>query len=186
MGVESESNLFVPGRDDVIRVRGRLLELLPQMPLGADAQQWVSYRWVVNPKTWVEAGWQRYGDRSTGPMLTVSRWWGDVGVHLTYRKGGIRQYGGLEVSIPLTPHRTPTLGGRVSVAGAAHWRTGLRTRITDKYTAGNWVEPNAVPEYAPAWNLENRILSGGRLGSGYTLANVARLRHAFNSAFGSE
>jgi hypothetical protein len=178
LGAEGEAMLFVPGRDDVIRVRGRQLQLLPEMPLGADLQQWLSYRWALTPSTWVEAGWQRYSDLGTGPLLTVSRWWRDVGVHLNYRSSRGRKFAGLELSFPLTPQVGPATGA-VHLSGPSQWRRGQRTRLTDGANANNWIEPNAAREYSPAWNLETQVFYGGRLGPAYVLQNVPRLREAF-------
>ena len=182
-GVEGEALLFVPGRDDVLRLRGRELVTQPGMPKGADFQQWISYRWVPDgdgwlSNVWVEFGAQRYSDRSHGPLVTISRWWGDLGAHLVYRKGGMRQFAGLELSVPLTPRAAPRTGP-VQILGASQWRQGLRTRITDKQSAGNWVEPDAVREYAPAWDIELRSLDAGRLGPAHLRNHLPRLREAY-------
>jgi len=183
-GVEGEAVAFVPGRQDVVRLRGRQLQRRPGMPSGGQMQQWASYRWVPQlggwaRDTWVEMGWQRYPDQSTGPMLTVSRWWGDFGAHLTYRKGGVRQFAGLELSLPLTPRAAPRTGP-VQVLGASQWRTGLRTRITDTASGGgNWVEPGIVRDYASAWDIELHSLDAGRHGEGYVRNHLPRLREAY-------
>jgi hypothetical protein len=182
-GVEGEALLFVPGRDDVLRLRGRELVTQAGMPKGADFQQWISYRWVPDgdgwlSNVWVEFGAQRYSDRSHGPLVTISRWWGDLGAHLVYRKGGMRQFAGLELSVPLTPRAAPRTGP-VQILGASQWRQGLRTRITDKQSAGNWVEPDAVREYAPAWDIELRSLDAGRLGPAHLRNHLPRLREAY-------
>jgi len=183
-GVEGEALVFVPGRDDVVRLRGRQLQRRPGMPAGGQMQQWASYRWV-SPfdgwarDTWVEVGLQRYPDQSTGPMLTVSRWWGDFGAHLTYRKGGVRQYAGLEVSLPLTPRAAPQVGP-VQILGASQWRTGLRTRITDAAGGGgNLVEPGIVRDFASAWDIERQSLDAGRHGPGHVAQHLPRLREAW-------
>lgn len=182
-GVEGDAIVFVPGRDDTLRLRGRRLELLPVMPPGADLQQWVTYRWVPDfgswsRNTWVEVGVQRYSDLSHGPTLTVSRWWGNFGAHLTYRRGGLRQFGGMEISIPLTPRIAPA-AGPVHVSGPSQWRQGLRTRITDRHEAANWLEPRAVRDYGPAWDMEARNLDAGRLAPRYTINGLFRMRAAF-------
>jgi hypothetical protein len=182
-GVEGEALLFVPGRDDVVRFRGRQLERRSGMPPGGQMQQWASYRWVPQfggwaRDTWVEVGVQRYPDQSRGPLLTVSRWWGDFGAHLTYRKGGVRQYAGLELSLPLTPRAAP-VSGPVQFLGASQWRTGLRTRITDSNTTGNWVEPGIVRDFTSAWDIELNGLDAGRLGERYIAEHLPRLREAY-------
>jgi hypothetical protein len=183
-GVEGEALLFVPGRDDVVRLRGRQLERRPGMPAGGQFQQWASYRWAPSFEgwardTWVEVGLQRYPDQSSGPMVTVSRWWGDFGAHLTYRKGGVRQYAGLELSLPLTPRAAPQVGP-VQILGASQWRTGLRTRITDAASGGgNWVEPGIVRDFSSAWDIEFHSLDAGRHGAGYVARHLPRLREAW-------
>lgn len=185
-GVEGEALLFVPGRDDVVRLRGRQLERRPGMPAGGQFQQWASYRWAPSFEgwardTWVEVGLQRYPDQSSGPMVTVSRWWGDFGAHLTYRKGGVRQYAGLELSLPLTPRAAPQVGP-VQILGASQWRTGLRTRITDAASGGgNWVEPGIVRDFSSAWDIEFHSLDAGRHGAGYVARHLPRLREAWLS-----
>ena len=183
-GVEGEALLFVPGREDVVRLRGRQLQRRAGMPVGGQMQQWASYRWV-SPfdgwarDTWVEIGLQRYPDQSTGPMLTLSRWWGDFGAHLTYRKGGVRQYAGLELSLPLAPRAAPQIGP-VQVLGTSQWRTGLRTRITDTASGGgNWVEPGIVRDYSSAWDIELHSLDAGRHGPAYIAQHLPRLREAW-------
>lgn len=179
LGVEGEALVFVPGRDDVIRLRGRQLELLPEMPLGADLQQWASYRWVASPALWVEAGWQRYSDLGTGPLLTVSRWWGDFGAHLNYRSSKGRRYAGLELSFPITPRAAPA-SRWVHVSGPSQWRRGQRTRLTDSSNPKNWIEAGAAREYSPAWNLESQVFNSGRLGPEYLLQNLPRMREAYH------
>lgn len=182
-GVEGEAVVFVPGRDDVLRLRGRQLELRPEMPPGSNLQQWISYRWVPQldgwaRDTWVEFGAQRHADGSRGPLLTLSRWWGDVGAHLSYRKGGARQYVGLELSFPLTPRAAP-ITGPLHLSGPSQWRTGLRTRLTDRQNPSNLIEPTAVRDLTTAWDLEANILAAGRGGLQYTRSGLSRMRAAF-------
>ncbi len=181
-GVEGEAVVFVPGREDVLRLRGRQLELRPEMPPGSNLQQWISYRWVPQldgwaRDTWVEFGAQRHADGSHGPLLTLSRWWGDVGAHLSYRKGGARQYVGLELSFPLTPRAAP-ITGPLHLSGASQWRTGLRTRLTDRQNPSNLIEPAAVRDLATAWDLETNILDSGRVRLQYTQRVVTRMADA--------
>jgi len=182
-GVEGEAVVFVPGREDVLRLRGRQLELRPEMPPGSNLQQWISYRWVAPfggwaQDTWLEFGAQRHADGSHGPLLTLSRWWGDVGAHLSYRKGGERQYVGLELSFPLTPRAAPVTGP-VHLSGASQWRTGLRTRLTDRRNPSNLIEPAAVRDLTTAWDLEANVLDFGRVGFRYTHREFFRMRAAF-------
>ena len=179
LGAEAEAVLFVPGRDDVLRLRGRQVERKPQMLSGADQAGAASYRWIPRPDTWVEVGAQRYSDGSTGPSLVASRWWGDVAVHFFYRRGGDRQFAGLEFSLPLTPRVAP--GNEwVQVSGSPSYRRGLRTRITDSNTRMNFIEPRNVRELQLSFDLDVQTLNAGRLGPEYIESQFARMRQAFH------
>jgi hypothetical protein len=176
-GAEAEMAWFVAGRDDVVHLRGRLLDRnLPSQFLSR-ASGGATYRWASWSDVWVEGGWQRYTDGSSGPSLSISRWWGDVGLHLNYRRGGDRQYAGLEFSFPLTPRLAPATG-RIQWLGASRWRHGIRTRITDSGTAANLVEFEAVRDFRPSWSLMNETLDGGRSGPAHVLGGLLRLRES--------
>lgn len=174
-GAESEAIGFVAGRDDVIRLRGRAVVKSDDLPSGAEIAGAASYRWVGTPNLWAEVGLQRFTDGSTGPTAVVSRWWGDVGTHLFYRRGGSRQYVGIEFTVPLTP-RSSQATGNVHVQGDAYWTRGVRTMVANPINA---VEPNKVRDLRLAWELDTRTLNGGRLGPEYVMAQLPRMREAF-------
>ena len=178
-GAEGEAVVFVPGRDDVLRLRGRQVERKPETPRGADLEQSVSYRWIPRPDVWVELGAQRWSDASTGPSLVASRWWGDVGVHLFYRRGGIRQYAGIEFSFPLTPRAAPE-NSLLHITGSPSYRRGLRTRITDENAPMNFIEPRRVRDLQLTWDLDVQTLNAGRLGIDYVHSQFPRMRQAFH------
>lgn len=174
-GVESEAIGFVAGRDDVVRLRGRAVVKTDRLPSGADIAGAASYRWVGTPNLWVEAGLQRYTDGSTGPTAVVSRWWGDIGTHLFYRRGGARQYVGIEFTVPLTPRSVLPVGD-VHVSGDAAWTRGLRTLVANPINA---VEPTKVRDLRLAYDLDARTLNAGRLGPEYVISQMPRMREAF-------
>jgi len=176
-GAESEAIGFVAGRDDVIRLRGRAVVKTDRLPSGADIAGAASYRWVGTPNLWAEVGLQRYTDGSSGPTAVVSRWWGDVGTHLFYRRGGSRQYVGIEFTVPLTPRSAMPMGD-VQVQGDAAWTRGLRTLVANPINA---VEPTKVRDLRLAWDLDTRALNGGRLGPEYVMAQLPRMREAYFS-----
>ena len=180
LGAEAEAVVFVPGRDDVIRMRVRKLDRTPTMPRGFDQAGSAIYRWAGTPGLWAEAGWQRYTDGSQGPSLSVVRWWGDLGVQMNYRRGQYgggrsQQFAGLEFIFPLTPRDTRSFGP-VHIEGKPFFRQGLRTMIGN---TSNWVAPRAVRELQPAWDLDSTTLNGGRLGPEYVMSQVGRMREAF-------
>ena len=174
-GVEGEAHAFVPGRDDTVVLRGRATERTDDMPQGYHASSAMLYRWVASPTLWAEAGWQRYTDGSGGPSLALTRWWGDVGLQMFYRKGGNWQFAGLEVVLPLTPRAAPVLGN-VLVEGDTTWQVGARTMVRNPW---NYSIPRAAREMELAWDLESGVLNGGRLGPEYVLSQFPRMREAF-------
>jgi hypothetical protein len=174
-GAEGEAIGFVAGRDDVVRLRARAVIKNDELPQGAELAAAASYRWVGSPNLWAEIGLQRYDDGSAGPTAVVSRWWGDVGTHLFYRKGGWRQYVGIEFSVPLTPRAAPA-ARTVHIQGSPSWTRGVRTMVAN---AANYVEPRAVRDLQLAWSVETQALNAGRLGPEYVWSQLPRMREAF-------
>lgn len=178
VGVQAQASFFVPGRADVVRLRGASYQSQSGPNAGANHQMSGSYRWVASPTTWIEAGLQQYSDGSRGPSLVFTRWFGDVGVHVFYRRGGDVQFAGLEFSLPLTPRRG-MVPGAVQVTGTSQFRSGLRTRITDSNQAANLVQPGAVRDLALDYNAEVQQLNAGRTGQAYFESQLGRMREAF-------
>ena len=143
-GVQGEATVFVPGRDDVLRLRGGAYQPVAGQTFGPQDLQGSSiYRWVYSPNTWVEAGYQQYSDGSRGPSPEFTRWFGDFSVRIFYRRGDTRQFAGLELSIPLTSRQGMMLG-TVQFTGSPQVARGIRTRITDANTATNGIDFNSV------------------------------------------
>ncbi|MCW5649308.1 MAG: YjbH domain-containing protein [Ramlibacter sp.] len=177
-GVQGEASLFVPGRDDVIRLRAGAYQRQPGQTNAQRLQVSGSYRWIYSPSTWLEAGLQQYSDGTRGPSFVLTRWFGDVGAHLFFRKGGNRQFAGLEISIPLTP-RKGMEPGFIQFTGTPQFQRGIRTRITGGSTATNNVEPNAVRDMQLDYNAELRQLNAGRTSQRYFISQLHRMREAF-------
>ncbi|MBX3657259.1 MAG: YjbH domain-containing protein [Ramlibacter sp.] len=177
-GVQGEASLFVPGGDDVIRLRAGAYQRQPGQTNAQRLQASGSYRWAYSPSTWLEAGLQQYSDGTRGPSFVLTRWFGDVGAHLFFRKGGNRQFAGLEISIPLTP-RKGMEPGFIQFTGTPQFQRGIRTRITGGSTATNNVEPNAVRDMQLDYNAELRQLNAGRTSQRYFISQLHRMREAF-------
>lgn len=177
-GAEGQAVVFVPGRDDVIRVRGRKLEKTSDLPRGADEALAASYRWAPNPSTWLELGAQRYNDGTSGPSIVLSRWFRDVAAHVFYRRGGERRYAGVEFTFPLTPRATP-VQGLLQLGGSPSYTRGMRTRLVDDSTSRNLVEPRQVRDLQLTWDLEVQALNAGRSGPAYLSSQFPRMRQAF-------
>ena len=174
-GVEAEAQVFVPGRDDVVLLRGRALEHTPAMPNPYGASGAVIYRWVMQHDTWVEAGVQRYLSESAGPSLGITRWWGDVGVQLFYRRDARWQFAGVEFVLPLTP-RAGAAASTVQVEGHPSFRQGIRTMVRNP---ANYVIPRAVREGRLVYALDTEALNAGRLGPEQVLWSLPRMRQAY-------
>lgn len=177
-GAQGEATVFVPGRDDVIRLRGGVYERQPGQNRRQTVPASATYRWVPSPNTWVEAGVQQYSDGFRGPSLVLTRWFGDVGVHLAYRKSGDAQFAGLELSIPLTP-RQGMAPGLVQVGGTSRFTQGVRTRLVDSSTGVNFIQPTAALDMQLNYNAEMRQLNSGRTSQSYFVSQLHRMREAF-------
>jgi Exopolysaccharide biosynthesis protein YbjH len=175
VGAEGTALVFVPGRDDVIRLRGRAVDRAPDLPRGADLAGAMSYRWVASPTLSAEVGMQRFTDGGSGPTAVFTRWWGDVGAHLFYRQTEWRKYAGVEFSIPLTP-RSVRAVGPVHVQGVPSWTRGVRSMVDNP---ANFVEPRRARDLQLTWDLETQALNAGRLGPEYVLDQLPRMREAF-------
>lgn len=169
LGVQAEATVFVPNSDHLLRLRGAS---------GPQSAYAASYRLMLSPSSWIEAGAQRYTDASQGPSIEWNRWFGDVGVQLFYRKGGDRQFAGLQLNFPLTP-RQGMAPGAVSLAGASHYAQSIRTRLTSASQAANLVQPQAVRDVRLETSLENDLFNAGRMSQSYFSSQVPRMREAF-------
>jgi hypothetical protein len=177
-GIQAEASVYVPNRDDVVRLRAAQYQRLANQASNQTRPMAATYRWVPNPSTSIEGGLQRYSDGSRGPSLILTRWFGDVGAHLVYTKGGVAQFAGLEISIPLTPRRGME-PGTLSLAGTSQITKGVRTRVTDGNTNSNNVDTRSARDFAPGYNAEQRELNLGRQGQAYFSSQIYRMREAF-------
>ncbi len=177
-GVQGEATVFVPGRDDVIRLRGGVYERQPGQNRRQTVPASATYRWVPQPNTWVEAGVQQYSDGFRGPSVVLTRWFGDVGVHLFYRRSGDAQFAGLELSVPLTP-RQGMAPGLVQLGGTSRFTQGVRTRLVDSSTSINFIQPTAALDMQLNYNAEQQQLNGGRSSQRYFVGQLHRMREAF-------
>jgi hypothetical protein len=178
LGVQAEAAVFVPNTDDTLRLRGAAYSQAPGGLAGQDRALAASYRRMLTPTMWLEAGAQRYSDGSAGPTLEWTRWFGDVGVGLFYHKGGDRQFAGLQLSFPLTPRRGMA-PGPVIFTGTSQFSQGIRTLLTRAGQPSNFVLPGAVRDLRLETSLDVEQLNAGRLSQDYFDGQVYRMRDAF-------
>lgn len=134
-----------------------------------------SYRWSLQPQTWLDMGIERYQDQTQGPSINLTKWAGDVGITFNYRERGAKKYVGLYVAVPLTPRHGMRGGGLVSVAGDSSYTTGIGTRISDKQFGGN----NHPHTMELLYDVEKAQLNNGRFSKGYQLEQLYRMRESF-------
>ena len=178
LGAEGESILFLPWNSDTVHLNGRYLRRSGDaLPRTVEAYAG-SYRWRFNSETWVEAGYQQYTDRSTGPSVVLTRWFGDVAVQLFARKGGNNTFVGLEVNLPLTP-RQGMAAGPVQVSGSPRFAQSIRTRLTTGGNTGNYVDNGAVRPVDLNYKSEVELFNSGRIAPDDITGQVQRMRESF-------
>lgn len=177
-GVQADTSVFVPGTDDVIRLRGAAYDKAPGGLAGQDVALSASFRHPVSPKMWIEVGGQRYSDGTSGPSVEWTNWFGDVSVQIYYRKGGSGQFAGLQFNFPLTP-RKGMEPGSVFFTGAAQHAQGIRTRLTNADQPANLVLPSAVRDIQLDTSLDVAHLNAGRVGKNYFVSQLYRMREAY-------
>lgn len=177
-GMEGESILFLPWNGDTLHAKGSYYrhdaDVLPRF-VEAYAG---SYRWRFNHKTWIEAGYQQYTDRSTGPSVAFTRWFGDVAVQVFARKGGNNTFVGLELSLPLGP-RQAMGAGPVQVVGAPRFAQSIRTLMTTGGNKYNYVDGAAVRPVDLNFKPEVELLNSGRIAPDDIRDQVQRMRESF-------
>ena len=177
-GAEGESILFLPWNADTLHLNGSYLRRTGDaLPRTVEAYAG-SYRWRFNPETWVEAAYQQYTDRSTGPSVVLTRWFGDVAVQLFARKGGKNTFVGLEMNLPLTP-RQGISAGPVQLTGSPRFAQSIRTRLTNGGNTGNFVDNGAVRPVDLNYKPEVELFNSGRVAPADIAGQVQRLRESF-------
>ena len=177
-GAEGELVAWVPGRDDTVQFKAMALRRnLDSAALPSTQAFAGSYRWQWRPDTWIEGTVQRYTDGSTGPALAVTRWFGDVAVNLLVRRGGNNTFGGVELSLPLTPRQAGSVGP-VLVTGAQRYVQSFRMRLASRDTRGN-LSTSAVRPVELTLSPEAEFLNAGRLSGDYIGGQLQRMREAF-------
>jgi Exopolysaccharide biosynthesis protein YbjH len=178
MGLQAETSIAVPDSDDVIKMRGVRYHKVPGGLAGQDRALSGTYRHMLTPAMWLEAGVQQYTDGSKGPTVEWTRWFGDLGVQLFYRKGGERQFAGLQLNIPLTPRQGMT-PHPVVLTGASQYSQSIRTRLTTANEPSNLVQPNSANNLKLETSLDLDLMNAGRMSQRYLKDQVYRMREAF-------
>lgn len=177
-GAEGESILFLPWNEDTVHLKGSYQrhreDVLPRIVEAYAA----SYRWKFDAQTWLEGGYHQYTDRSTGPALALTRWFGDVAVQLFARKGGHNTFVGLELSLPLTP-RQGMGAGLVQLTGTPRFAQSIRTLLTTGGNTANFVDSGAVRPVELNYKPEVELLNSGRITPAYIKDQVQRMRESF-------
>ncbi|MEQ9010053.1 hypothetical protein [Algiphilus sp.] len=114
-----------------------------------------------DPQVLFEVQHGEYFFDQEGTKLEVSRFFGDIAVHLFYhRDDDDREQAGFGFTLPLTPGREPRLGP-VVITGAHDWRYAVSTTINDE-SGDNVLLPTFLLEPVPQYNLTDDILDRDR------------------------
>ena len=178
LGAEGESILFLPWNEDTMHFKGSYQRQQDDVQPRRDEAYAASYRWKFDTQTWVEGSYQQYTDRSTGPALAVTRWFGDVALQVFARKGGRNTYVGMELSLPLTP-RQGMGAGPVQLTGTPRYAQSIRTLMTNGSNALNFVQPDAVRPVNLNFKPEVELLNSGRITPEYIKNQAQRMRESF-------
>ncbi len=178
LGAEGESILFLPWNEDSIHLKGSYQRAQNNTQSQSVKAYAASYRWKFDSQTWVEAGYHQYTDRSTGPALALTRWFGDVAVQAFVRKGGANTFVGMELSLPLTP-RQGMGAGPLQLTGTSRFAQSLRTLRTNGGNTGNWIAPDAVRPVDLNYKPEVELLNSGRVTPSYIKDQLQRMRESF-------
>lgn len=178
LGAEGESILFLPWNEDTMHLKGSYQRQKDDAQPRRDEAYAASYRWNFDPQTWVEGGYNQYTDRSTGPSLALTRWFGDVALQVFARKGGANTFVGMELSLPLTP-RQGMGAGAVQLTGTPRYAQAIRTLMTNGGNSGNFIRPNAVRPVDLNYKPEVELLNSGRITPAYIKNQVQRMRESF-------
>lgn len=101
-----------------------------------------------------------------GTKLEISRFFGDIAVHLFYhRDDDDREQAGFGFTVPLTTSGEPRVGPVVAT-GAHDWRYAISTTINDE-TGDNTLLPTFLLEPLPQYNLTDDVLDRDRAFPGY-------------------
>jgi hypothetical protein len=177
-GAEGQVVAWVPGRDDTVQFKAMALRRhLDSAPLPSTQAFAGSYLWQWRTDTWFEGTLQRYTDGSTGPAISVTRWFGDVAVNLLMRRGGNNTFGGIELSLPLTPRQADS-AAPLLVAGAQRYIQTFRIRVPLHGERGN-LSANSVRPVELTLSPEAEFLNAGRLSGDYVGSQLQRMREAF-------
>jgi hypothetical protein len=176
LGVENETIAFIPGRDDMVRLRLAYLHREPgQQAIGDLKTADLTYRFAAPQwKLWVEAGVARYEAGDRGPHLTITRWFDDVAVSVAGAHSGRGSFVGASVSVPLTP-RAGMHPGFVTLAGTPNFSPTFRTQVG----ATNYLANDGVRQLTFAYDASREVLNEGRFGAQYFASALPRMRDAY-------
>ncbi|WP_194723878.1 YjbH domain-containing protein [Noviherbaspirillum malthae] len=177
-GFQNEAILFVPGRDDQIRLEASRLKRSTAFLDETRASYSAFYRWTLSPlQTWVEFGYSRYAGNDRGPSVSVSRWFGDIEAQAYLRRSsaGIT-FAGLQLAFPLTP-RQGMRPGLSHLEGTNAFAYGIETKLAQR-GSDNRITQGVAENLQITYSARNFLLNRGRVGEDYLMSQLPRMREA--------
>jgi hypothetical protein len=140
-----------------------------------------SYRYnVTATRTFLEGTAGQFFNNDRGFQVGMRQWFGDVAVGVYYRRARfegspVRQFAGIELSLPIGPRREMAPAWNVQVTGTPRFKHGVETTLREP-VGGNPVR-TGFGVMPPAPSLEETFNSD-RSGLAYFEDNVRRIRDA--------
>jgi hypothetical protein len=138
-----------------------------------------SYRYNVVPtRTYFEASAGRFLYEDRGFQLGMRQWFSDVAVRAYYRRtrfqgAPVRQFVGIEFSIPIGPRRDAAVGSHLLLGGTRRFSHAIETLVRG---GNNAVRPGfGLPSPAPSLD---ETFNSDRTGLVYFEDNLRRIRDA--------
>lgn len=179
-GVQHESTYFLPFNDDLVRARFTRLELDEIGRPGALAElesSQVAYRTHFQSlDAYLEFSYHNYITDDSGYSVEFKRFFGDFSMAVSLRDSERVRFAGLTLGLPISTRSglKPLYG--VQMQGTPEFATGIFTKVggVDNNVA---IVGTALTAYP--YNTNNLLLNRGRVGEGYFLQNLGRMREAF-------
>jgi hypothetical protein len=184
-GLQNETIWFVPGRDDQARFQYARIRYTDQYQASTIVNMGAFYRWFDRPRgLQVEAGYRQYNQNDRGPSLSISRWFGDVQATAIVRRSESDTFAGFQLAFPLTP-RQGMMPAYTHLEGPGQFTYGLTTKIASKGGA-NYITRGIAEEIPKAYSTDRFLLNQGRVGQGYSVSQLSRMRDSFLLYSGSD
>ncbi len=177
-GLQNETTLFVPGREDQARLLYSQMRYSDAFLKSTLVNIGAFYRWTHQAlDTWVELGYSKYVENDRGPSIRVSRWFGDVQAQAYIRRSDRGTFAGFQLAFPLTP-RQGMRPGYTHIEGPGQYGYGLETKLASQGDCNCIATARGIAEELPMAYSARKLFNEGRVGRDYLASQLSRMREA--------